>query len=336
MAGSPIECFTVADDEIVCFDGTRVLRQDGLPPNHESVIAGSTIRTLPRPLGARLATIATVNDCHFGETVCGLIEGTDIGPVLSSPGGEEPYPEVMNRAVAAEISALDPAIVVAKGDLTATGRREEFQAFDACYQSLLGRLIVTRGNHDNPAGRAAFTCPPVQAVEVPGAVVAVVDTSRPGRPGGSLDRAQLEWLDEVARCSALPVLVFGHHPVTISGSPVLRPDLSLDTASTAALIKVVARRPTLAGYFAGHTHRNRVHRSPGTGAVPFAEVAAVKDFPGSWAEYRVFEGGILAIHRRVSTDQVALDWSEQCRSLYGGRYPAYALGHLDDRCYQVC
>ena len=34
---------------------------------------------------------------------------------------------------------------------------------------------------------------------------------------------------------------------------------------------------------------------------PFVEVACVKDYPGSWAEYRVFEGGVLQVHRRIST-----------------------------------
>ena len=37
----------------------------------------------------------------------------------------------------------------------------------------------------------------------------------------------------------------------------------------------------------------------------------MKDFPGSWAEYRVFEGGILQVHRRLSSS-AALAWSEKC------------------------
>ena len=41
----------------------------------------------------------------------------------------------------------------------------------------------------------------------------------------------------------------------------------------------------------------------------------MKDFPGSWADYRVFEGGILQVHRRISTPE-ALAWSERCRELY--------------------
>jgi len=198
------------------------------------------------------------------------------------------------------------------------------------------RLVTTRGNHDNKSDSAPFPNPPFQAVEVPGAVVAVLDTSRPDVPGGALDAEQLAWLDELSARATVPVLVFGHHPPTIQGNPVLFPGWTLDTPSTEGLTEVLARRPSLAGYFAGHTHRNCVHRLPDARLVPIAEVASVKDFPGSWAEFRIFEGGILAIHRRIFSDPAALAWSERCRAMFGGHYPAYALGRLEDRCYTVC
>jgi 3',5'-cyclic-AMP phosphodiesterase len=335
MTRSRIDCVTVADDEVVCFEGRRVLRRLGPKPGTDTNVDGLEVRTLPRPPGERLATVATVNDCHFGETVCGLLDGMDLGPVLSVPDGVEPYPELMNRAAAAEIAAVNPDAVVAKGDLTAAGTPEEYAAFEACYRPVLGsRLVVTRGNHD--AHGPAFDCPPVQEVTIPGVVLAIVDTARPGRPGGVIDGGQLEWLDELGCRADAPVLVFGHHPAAVEGSPVLTPGWVLDGPSTAGLVEVMSRRPRLAGYFAGHTHRNRVHRFPQSGAAPFAEVASVKDFPGSWGEFRVFEGGILAVHRRISTEAAAIAWSERCRSLYGGHYPSYALGRLDDRCFVVC
>ena len=34
--------------------------------------------------------------------------------------------------------------------------------------------------------------------------------------------------------------------------------------------------------------------------VPFVEVACVKDYPGAWAEYRVYEGGYTQVVRRVA------------------------------------
>jgi hypothetical protein len=67
--------------------------------------------------------------------------------------------------------------------------------------------------------------------------------------------------------------------------------------------------------------------------VPWGEVACVKDFPGSWAEYRVFDGGILQVHHRISTPD-ALAWSERTRDLYQPfDYVAYAFGALADRCF---
>jgi hypothetical protein len=71
--------------------------------------------------------------------------------------------------------------------------------------------------------------------------------------------------------------------------------------------------------------------------VPTVEVGCVKDFPGTWAEYRVFEGGILQVVHRISAPD-ALAWSERCRGLYadfGLDYAAYALGRLEDRCFPI-
>ena len=70
------------------------------------------------------------------------------------------------------------------------------------------------------------------------------------------------------------------------------------------------------------------------GGVPSIEVGCVKDFPGSWAEYQVYDGGILQIVHRISSPE-ALTWSEQCRTLYsdfGLDYTVYAMGRLEDRC----
>ncbi|MGQ0434000.1 MAG: hypothetical protein ACT452_16535, partial [Microthrixaceae bacterium] len=96
------ELTTVADDEAVIHDGGSVRRYDGLTPDTDHDIDGFAFRTLPR-LGERLATIATVNDVHFGETECGVIDGLEVGPVFSAREGDDPYPEVMNRAAIDEM-----------------------------------------------------------------------------------------------------------------------------------------------------------------------------------------------------------------------------------------
>ena len=292
--------------------------------------------------GELLATVASVNDLHFGETLCGLLDGLDVGPVLRSEEGDEPYPLVMNRAAVAEISSVSPAAVVVKGDITATGSEREHADFLATYRPVFGdRLLVTLGNHDKPSAVGELpACPPLQVRNVDGATLAVLDTARPGQPGGELSREQVEALDELAARADRPVLVFGHHPA--GGEDIYRlfggpPSYAncLDPRSTQRLVEVVARRRSIAAYFAGHTHRNKVRHLAGTGDFPWVEVACVKDFPGSWAEYRVFEGGIYQEHHRISIDPDAVRWSERCRAMFGGKYPLYALGRETDRSFEI-
>jgi 3',5'-cyclic-AMP phosphodiesterase len=342
--GTVPELATVADDEAVVFDGAAVSCYSGLKPGTEQRAGPLTVRTLDRPPGEHLATVATVNDLHFGETRCGYVSRADIGPVLRVAPGEVPYPEVMNRSIAAEIAALGPDAVVAKGDLTAEGTTTQYETFLSVYGSAAGeRLVLTRGNHDNPSAAAGLPAlPPAQAVSLDGVTLAVLDTSRPGRPGGEIDGDQAEWLDELAGRADRPVMVFGHHPLPVDDprlealfGPGAVEGSGLSKSSVQRLVEVVSRRTAIVGYFAGHTHRNKRRHLPETGAFPWAEVGCAKDFPGSWAEYRVFEGGILQVHRRTHSDPAAVAWSERCRSLYAGLYPRYALGSMEDRCFEI-
>jgi predicted phosphodiesterase len=334
------EVTTVADDAAVVFVGALARRYDDLEPDTDYTFDGVSFRTLPRPGGERLATVCTVNDVHFGETEAGVIEGADVGEVFRSEPGEEPYPEVMNRGAVAEMRALDPPAdaVVVKGDLTATGTRAEYQSFLDCYGPAFGtRLHHIWGNHDGYYGER-FADAGMQQVDVPGARLAIVDTVIPRSATGAISRDELEWLDDLgARSTAdgLPVLVFGHHhpwsPDSVTREPTY---FGIDPDDSEALVDVFVRRPALLGYFAGHTHRNRVRRFSATGHVPWVEVACVKDFPGAWAEYRVFEGGILQVFHRISTPD-ALAWSEKTRGMFGGAYPFYAFGELSDRNFPI-
>jgi predicted phosphodiesterase len=334
-AVSNVELTTVSDDSAVLHRGTEVIEHVDLQPDTDYDFEGLVVRTLPRPPGERLATVATVNDVHFGETECGVIEGMEMGPILSSDPGEDPYPDTMNRSAVEEISALDPAAVVVKGDLTTHGTVEEYKQFLAMYEPAFGpRLVHVRGNHDGYYGENFAADAPLE-VGLPGVTLAVLDTVIPTHTPGQVSSAQIEWLDELGARADRPVLVFGHHHVWSPESKT-RPGeyFGINPDDSEKLIEVFARRPRLVGYFAGHTHRNRVRRVAATGDVPWVEVACVKDFPGTWAEYRVFEGGILQVHRRISTP-AALDWSERTRAMFGGMYPSYSFGSMADRCFPI-
>ncbi len=329
------EVMSVSDDEVVVFRGATRRVWSELPPDTEVDLGdGHVVRTLPRR-GERLASIGAVNDVHFGETVAGHVDGVPEWTTYSVAEGEPPYPETMNAAAVEEIAAIDPDAVVVKGDLTSEGTLPEYERFLEVYRGAFGdRLLHVRGNHES-FHRLPVAAWPTQERALPGVIVALLDTSADGEINGHLDADQLDWLDELGSRADRPVLVFGHHPVW---NPAEEPrhdhTFGIVPADTEELARIMARRDALVGYFAGHTHRNRVVHLPDAGAVPFVEVASVKDFPGSWAEYRIFEGVILQVHRRISRPD-ALDWTERTRGMFGGSYPEYSLGRLSERCFEI-
>jgi predicted phosphodiesterase len=330
-----MELTSVADDAAVVHDGLDVRRYDGLEPDHLYEFDGFAFRTLPRPEGALLARFATVNDVHFGETECGIIEGLDMGPIFSVVDGEEPYPETMNRGAIHEIEQFDPDVLVVKGDLTAKGTLDEYALFLEYYEEAFGdRLVHVRGNHDAYHGETFASDAPLQ-VDLPGITLAVIDTSREARANGYVSGESLAWLRDLAVSTPGPVLVFGHHHVW-SPESANRPEayFGINPDDSERLVEVFASHPNLRGYFAGHTHRNRVRRIGMTHDVPWVEVACVKDDPGAWAEYRVYEGGVLQVFHRISTPE-ALAWTEKTRQMFNGTYAEYALGELGDRCFVI-
>jgi len=333
-----VELTTVGDDTATFHvregDGPVTVDElTGLLPDTGYDHRGVTFRTLPRPAGRLRTRLGTVNDVHFGETEAGRIDDNPGGPILRVSPDAEPYPETMNRAAVSELAAADLTAVIVKGDLTTSAQPEEFAAFDAAYGASFGdRLHVVRGNHDAVEGRTGRGGD--EWIELDGVAVALLDTVIPDAASGTLRPEQLDWLDAHAAASTVPVLVMGHHQQWIGGArdPGY---FGLDPDASEALTAVVTRRPAIVAYTAGHTHRHRVR--PMSNGVPSIEVGCVKDFPGTWAEYRAYDGGILQIVHRLSAPE-ALRWSESCRVLYsdfGLDYVSYALGRLEDRCLAI-
>lgn len=332
---------TVAEDEAVVHDGLDIRTYSDLEPDHLYEFDGFVFRTLARPPGELLCRFATVNDVHFGEVECGLVDwAPEVGPTFSTPAGAEPYPEMMNRHVIAEMEAIEPAAVVVKGDLTSNGTDDEYQQFCDFYAPVFGeRLHHIRGNHESYHHQHVGDGTPF-TVELPGVTLAMIDTSIDGKPSGGVDGDTLAWLRDTATDAAradagVPILVFGHHHCWNPESHQ-RPDdyFGIDPDDSERLVEVVAAHPNIRGYFAGHTHRNRVRRFSATRDVPWAEVASVKEFPGMWAEYRVYEGGITQVGRRIAHPE-AMDWSAKTRAMYSGLFSDYAFGSLADRCFVV-
>ena len=334
-------------------DAVVVHRVDGLVPDTDVVaeVAHPTdptvtipvaFRTLPRPAGELRCVVTTVNDVHFGESTAGQIDDLEMGPVRRSAPGDEPYPEVMNRAAVAEMAAIEPDAVIVKGDLSLDGAPEEFAAFETSYRSAFGdRLHAVRGNHDCYRHQDAYAGD--QRIDLPGVTIALLDTAIPGSTTGDITVEQIDWLDSVAVDATQPVFAMGHHQQWIFGTNAdpgesKRSDdyFGLHPDASDRLDAVCARRSSIVAYAAGHTHRHRVRAMTDSG-VPSIEVGCTKDFPGTWAEYRVFDGGIMQVVHRMSSPD-ALAWSEPCRGLYADfdiDYGTYALGELSDRCFVV-
>ena len=295
---------------------------------------GIQFETLP-DLGKQLSRFATVNDVHFGETSCGE-DKSGAGPVFSVPEGSTPYPEFMNAAAIEEIKAIQPDAVLAKGDLTCRGTEEEYGKFLEFYGLAFGdKLHHVRGNHESYQAPGALPGKRIR-IELPGVTLAMIDTVRPGLTGGTVYDEDLQWLSELNENSAAPVLVFGHHHIWDPETSYRSKDyFGIQPDESEKFIELMASKSNIYGYFAGHTHRNRVRYFPQTGNFPWVEIACIKDFPGTWAEYQVFEKGILQVNHRVSSAE-ALAWTEKTRAMYQGSYFDYAFGNLSDRCYVVC
>lgn len=327
-----MELTTVAPDEVVVHDGPTVHRHLGLEPATDYDFDGLSVMTLPEPKGELLGTFATVNDVHFGETTAGLIDGAGEG--FSVPPGTTPYPTLMNTDAVAEMAELDPLAVLVKGDLTTDGSAEQLAEFEATFRPTFGdRLHFIRGNHESY--HHVNVGPAYERVELPGVLAIMVDTSRDGHPNGDLAASLLERLEDEAADSDVPVLIFGHHHIWLPEEDT-RDDgfFGIMPGASEALQRAIARHPNIRGYFAGHTHRNRRRFVAATGDVPYVEVSSTKDFPGGWAEYRIHEGTLVQVFRRVSTPR-ALAWTDRTRGMFGGIYPAYSFGELGDRCFEI-
>ncbi len=333
----------VGDHEVTTTGPYHHARVAGLDPSttydltidgaEASELCPATVTTLARPSGALRARFATVNDVHFGETVCGLLGSPEeLGPVFSVADDDTPYPHVMNAGALVELAAGDFDAVVVKGDLTAEGTEAEYEQFIDAYGTLGARMHHVRGNHDADKTPTIAAHGPL-LIELPGVALAVLDTVVPHNEKGQIGSDQLAWLDETVAASTVPVLVFGHHhPWDPASDERNEHYFGINPDDSEALCALIDRHEAIGGYFAGHTHRNRTRHFPAARNVPIVEVACVKDYPGAWAEYRVYDGGYVQIGRRIA-DAVAMHWTEQTRRMFAGLYREYALGSLADRCF---
>ncbi|MGW0119488.1 metallophosphoesterase [Streptomyces sp. NPDC003327] len=189
---------------------------------------------------------------------------------------EGPRSAERTRAVLSYLEELpyDLAAVLVTGDVTDHGTPAEYAR---ARQLLTSRhpLLVCPGNHDDRAAfRAALIdadadadvdaeagsraaarpyAPVNQVLRGDGFVVAVCDSSVPGRHEGLLEDETLEWLDGLLAATPreVPVLVAFHHPPVPLHTPYVDEIRQFGEERLAAL---AGRHPHLTAFLAGHAH----------------------------------------------------------------------------------
>jgi Icc protein len=160
------------------------------------------------------------------------------------------------RAMAYVNGLAGVAAVLVSGDIADHGRPEEYAEARVLLESP-HRVLTCPGNHDvrEPyqsvlLGRAPTGGAVNEAHEVGGVLIAMCDSSRPGRADGLLDEDTLAWLDGVL--AGVPrALVCFHHPPAAMHQPMIDEILLTNPDGFAA---VLDRHPGVVAVLCGHAH----------------------------------------------------------------------------------
>jgi Icc protein len=313
---------------------------DGLEPDTTYQVrvggrAAGSVRTMPAPPGRLLCKFATISDCHIGERRLGLLRLMhDPRP---RPAGLDPYPVRSARAAVEEAQAWGAELIIAKGDLTREAEEDEAVAAAEVLRSSKVPVYALLGNHDvqGPAdvgailsSRAIHFSQDVHSVDRPGVRLIFGHSPVSGRRSGRLASNHARDLVELAGRADGPVVVALHHPPRRRPVPTYYPP-SIGWRDSSRLMEGLAAANRSSLVLAGHTHRNRRYQVLG---IDVAEVGSTKDFPGQWAGYAVYEGGIRQVVRRM-VDPLVLPWTEMTRRALGGIWGWWSPGKLSDRCW---
>jgi hypothetical protein len=325
--------------------------------------------TLVPPPGRERLRVAWINDLHWGESVSGLAIGS---PVQFPPGfpvdPADPYWRFMATAAVAEARAAKAHLMFVNGDLTSEAEPGNVAAAKSLldtFGAYRHSYFVTRGNHDRAhAGTAYDRCRPVAGdlhdcmddVFFPDGAAHFSVGSRGRRfigldsvsnPDGygNISDAEFGFLEaELGRHGGEPTFVMFHHPATaeaaatIPGGPAPNGAYALPAGQSDRLIRLLSAHDQVVGVYNGHTHRNYTSSDPRSGALPFMEFGATKEYPGGYAILRLFDGGYMVNFWKVGGPSLRSDlaekcrmWSQRSRGEYLGLYPEYTLGRFTDR-----
>ena len=171
---------------------------------------------------------------------------------------------------AEDINAQSPDLIVASGDFTQVGSKEEFEQAREFLDRLHAPVFAVPGNHDVPAVnifrrfldpyglyRRYISDDLEPFLEMDGVVLVGMRTSRRARlewnwGHGTISRAQLDDLDErFARASPNAVrVIVAHHPLLFPTQPMLQKTKRVKRADEAlAIFASLGVRLVLSGHF---------------------------------------------------------------------------------------
>jgi Icc protein len=221
---------------------------------------------------------------------------------------------VANLTAALQHASQRSRGILITGDCAAkAGTDAEYAEFGDVLASASVPVWLAPGNHDDSAkmqrlfglesrdGRCDYT------VDLPGARLVVLDTTRPGREDGALDAAQCEWL--IGQFGAAPLIVAMHHPCIALGGKAYD-TIRLDDDSLVALREAIEH-----GVRAGGAARagGKVHAivSGHAHMTCFAEFAGVKAIiaPSSAYEFGLVDGKFC--YQIGEPQYMEYSWSER-------------------------
>jgi 3',5'-cyclic AMP phosphodiesterase CpdA len=297
----------------------------------------ATVRTLPPPPGRLRYRFATISDCHIGERRLGFLKR--LHDPRPRPFDLVPYPLRCARAAITSAAAWGASLLVAKGDLTNQGAPSEiFQVIDLLRSAPMPAEVIL-GNHDvssrydtaaimETSGLAASAA--ARSRDLPGFRLVLGHSPTPGFHRGAVPAEHATELAALSAEAPGPVVVALHHPPQRWPVQTYYPP-SIERRDSIRLMSALAEANKSTLLIAGHSHRNRRYRVSG---VTVAEVGSTKDYPGQWAGYSVYEGGIRQVVYRVDEPD-AIAWTQMTTRAAGGIWPYWSPGRLADRSWTL-
>lgn len=329
--------------EIVADGGPGAHLITGIAPatSHRITVTGDGIgtegitllaSTLTPPPGEELLRLATVSDVHLGCDTTGYLH-----TIAEIPRPPVPHTVRCLRAAQTEAAFWGARRLVVKGDLVDRSDRETWAMAADVLGALSIPVDVLPGNHErsktgdvDPYVGAADVgldlVDGVRCADVDGVRLVWADTTRPGTDVGQI-RSGAEII-EAASTAAGPTLVFLHHQLTRHVVPTYLP-VGVPRPSARRFLKSLGGANPQTLVTSGHTHR---HRRYDVGPVTITEVGSTKDFPGTWAGYQVFEGGVVQTVRRIGEPSV-IRWTDHTRRAALGIWGRWAPGPMASRCF---